>query len=267
MSSPLLAPVRLLLVCPHPDDETLGAGLLLQEVVSRGGQVRVLYLTDGDNNPIPQFLSEGRWPFGAAARGRWGARRRVEAQQALRILGLDDAAAEHWSLPDQGLSRLVDRGGEGVVTSLAATIASFGPTLLVTPSSYDLHDDHVAAATLVRRALASVPPAPDMVHLVYRIHGARPSLEGAHVPPASLSALDRKTDAMSAHATQLVASRRRMLQLAGRQEALWTWEADVRNGAQSWRTVRRLLHLLPVWTTTEADCEEGTATHVPVEES
>jgi LmbE family N-acetylglucosaminyl deacetylase len=263
--SPHLA--RLLLVCPHPDDETLGAGLLLQEVVSRGGQVRVLYLTDGDSNPIPQILDEVRWPFGAAARTRWGTRRRAEAQKALRILGVDDTASEHWSLPDQGLSRLVDRGGERVVASLAATMEAFEPTLLVTPSLHDLHADHTAAATLARRALASLRPVREMLHLVYRVHGARPSLDGAYVPPASLSALNRKTDAMNAHATQLVASRRRLLQLARRPEVLWTWETDIRNGAQSWRGLRRLLHLLPVWATPEVDWEEGTAARVPVEES
>ena len=68
MSSPIRLD-RLLLVCPHPDDETLGAGLLLQEVIARGGQVRVIYLTDGESNPIPQFLDERRWPYGAVAFG------------------------------------------------------------------------------------------------------------------------------------------------------------------------------------------------------
>jgi LmbE family N-acetylglucosaminyl deacetylase len=254
---------RVLLVCPHPDDETLGAGLLLQEVVARGGQVRVLYLTDGERNPIPQLLEERRWPFGPAARARWGARRRAEAREALRILGVEDGAAEHWSLPDQGLAHLAD--GDRVVASLSAAFESFAPTVIVTPSARDLHPDHVAAASLVRRAMAK--SGQDIAHLVYRVHGGRPSLDDAYVPPASLPTLNRKSEAMNAHATQLVASRRRMLHLATRPEALWSWETDIRHGAQSWRGLRRLMHLLPIWTASKAEWDEGTVASVPLEES
>lgn len=258
---------RLLLVCPHPDDETLGAGLLLQEAVARGGQVRILYLTDGESNPIPQFLDERRWPYGMAGRARWGKRRRAEARQALRILGVDDSVAEHWSLPDQGLTRLLGTRGDRVVASLASSVASFKPTVLVTPSLHDLHADHGAAAMLAHRALETLGSAHEIAHLVYRVHGALPALDNAYVPPVSVAALNRKTAAMNAHATQLVASRRRLLQLARRSEAFWTWDADLQRGGQSWRGLRRMLHLLPIWTTTESEWKEGTGAPVPVEES
>jgi len=39
---------RLLVVAPHPDDETLGAGGLIQRVVARGGEVRIVLVTAGD---------------------------------------------------------------------------------------------------------------------------------------------------------------------------------------------------------------------------
>src|SRR5215471_1540498 len=42
---------RLLVVAPHPDDETLGAGGLIQRVHATGGSVKVVYLTDGDGYP------------------------------------------------------------------------------------------------------------------------------------------------------------------------------------------------------------------------
>src|SRR5262245_15878805 len=45
------AATRLLLVAPHPDDETLGAGGLIQRVQATGGVVKVVYLTDGDGYP------------------------------------------------------------------------------------------------------------------------------------------------------------------------------------------------------------------------
>ncbi len=39
---------RLLVVAPHPDDETLGAGGLIQRVLENHGQVRVVLITAGD---------------------------------------------------------------------------------------------------------------------------------------------------------------------------------------------------------------------------
>ena len=42
---------RLLVIAPHPDDEVLGAGGLMQRVKATGGAVRVVYLTDGDGYP------------------------------------------------------------------------------------------------------------------------------------------------------------------------------------------------------------------------
>jgi GlcNAc-PI de-N-acetylase len=39
---------RLLVIAPHPDDETLGTAGLLQRVLARGGQARLVVLTAGD---------------------------------------------------------------------------------------------------------------------------------------------------------------------------------------------------------------------------
>ena len=47
---PVMPPLRgkVLFVSPHPDDETLAAGGLLQDIQARGGQVYVVFLTSGD---------------------------------------------------------------------------------------------------------------------------------------------------------------------------------------------------------------------------
>src|SRR5712691_10451751 len=42
---------RLLVIAPHPDDDVLGAGGLMQRVRAGGGSVRVVYLTDGEGYP------------------------------------------------------------------------------------------------------------------------------------------------------------------------------------------------------------------------
>jgi N-acetyl-1-D-myo-inositol-2-amino-2-deoxy-alpha-D-glucopyranoside deacetylase len=45
---------RLLILAPHPDDESIATGGLIQVARGVGAAVRVIVLTDGDNNPWPQ---------------------------------------------------------------------------------------------------------------------------------------------------------------------------------------------------------------------
>jgi LmbE family N-acetylglucosaminyl deacetylase len=49
---------RLLIFAPHPDDESLACGILLQHAVNAEAAVLVIYLTDGENNPWPQRQTE-----------------------------------------------------------------------------------------------------------------------------------------------------------------------------------------------------------------
>ena len=48
---------RLLVVAPHPDDETLGAGGLIQRVRHAGGAVKVVFMTSGDGFPAGVALA------------------------------------------------------------------------------------------------------------------------------------------------------------------------------------------------------------------
>src|SRR5260370_3555380 len=105
MSIPVLDPEsRLLLVAPHPDDESVACAVALQRAVRAGAAIRVIYITDGDNNPWPQCVSERKWRLNTADRDRWGQTRRAEALAALRGLGVEPAAAPFICLPDQKLT-------------------------------------------------------------------------------------------------------------------------------------------------------------------
>ena len=74
------AQTRLLMVAPHPDDETIATGLLIQQVLAAGGEVRILLLTAGDNNPWPQRWLERRVWIGAADRQRCDSRAWITAR-------------------------------------------------------------------------------------------------------------------------------------------------------------------------------------------
>jgi len=41
------------MIAPHPDDEALACSVILQHAVRAGTVIRVVYATDGDDNPWP----------------------------------------------------------------------------------------------------------------------------------------------------------------------------------------------------------------------
>src|SRR5437016_12191020 len=77
---------RLLVLAPHPDDESLAIGGLLRLARAVGASVRVIYLTSGENNPWAQRACERRWRIGFVERQRWGRRREGETLASLARL-------------------------------------------------------------------------------------------------------------------------------------------------------------------------------------
>jgi len=99
---------RLLVIAPHPDDDVLGAGGLMQRVKATGGTVRVVYLTDGDGYPEGvQVEDHVRAPTAKDYRG-YGRQRRREARAALAALGFGPSQYSYTflSFPDGGLCKL-----------------------------------------------------------------------------------------------------------------------------------------------------------------
>ncbi len=207
---------RLLVLAPHPDDETLATGGILQQARAAGASVRVIIASDGDNNPWPQRWIERRWRIDASARARWGRRRRAESLRALAILGVPDDAVRHLGWPDLGLTDLLlaDAHAEQM---LVDELASFAPTHLAAPLAADHHPDHNALAVLVELALARLPGQRPR-RLGYLVHG--PALGESAQARCRLGAAHReaKRTAVFAHATQVSLSERRLLAIAAREE-------------------------------------------------
>jgi len=206
-----------MVLAPHPDDETLVTGGLLQQAVAAGAAVRVIFATDGDNNPWPQRVIERRWRITPADRAHWGARRRGEALAALTCLGVPTESAVFLGYPDQGLTRILLAREEEPLARLAAEVAMWCPTLLVTPSAFDLHPDHNALAVLLRLALARVDPVQRRFSAIsYCVHDRQPALVGSEWLHLQLRPEEqtRKRQAIFCHASQLVLSRRRFLAFA-----------------------------------------------------
>jgi LmbE family N-acetylglucosaminyl deacetylase len=224
------AGTRLLLFAPHPDDETLSAGGLLQRTLARGGEAVVVFATDGENNPWTQRLVERRLRVGPVDSARFGRRRRQEALAALTELGIPAGDAVFLGLPDQAITDILLSGRGSAVDRIVALVGEKEPTILIAPCLFDLHPDHSALAVLVRLALARLDPARRPRLLSYQIHRAR-GTQGALDGPALLrfeptaQEKDRKRRAIRCHATQLTVHRRKFLSCADRSENFYADEA------------------------------------------
>ena len=181
------ASTRLLVVAPHPDDETLAAGGLMQRVHAAGGVVRVVYLTDGEGFPAGVQAEEGRTDVKPSDYRDYGRERKDEARAALRTFGIHGDALTFLGFPNEGLSRLLtaywsdrrapyespftrrDRPrpseilepntkfhGEDLTQELAMIVSAFKPTMIVTPRKEDQHVDHCAAWFFTADALGDV---------------------------------------------------------------------------------------------------------------
>ncbi len=167
---------RILILAPHPDDESLATGGLIQRARAIGARVRVILATNGDNNPWPQRVIERRLLLSHHDRVRWGARRRRETRHAMQKLGAESGDALFLNLPDQGITDLLLRGGENVLAALRMAYDVERPTLLIIPSADDSHPDHSALHVFARIALDALPPGSVRV-LEFIVHRSR-----AHAP-------------------------------------------------------------------------------------
>ena len=209
------AQTRLLVVAPHPDDETIATGLLIQQVRAAGGEVQVLLLTAGDNNPWPQRWLERRLWIGAGDRLRWGRRRLLEMQQALLQLGVPTQAMHFLDWPDLGVTERLLQADRAPLATLRAALMRCAPSLLAIPALDDRHPDHAAAHVLVRLALAQSGNPPPV--LTYLIHGTAPpdgNLDVGGSPAQRAS----KLVALTAHHSQMALSGGRMRRMACRPE-------------------------------------------------
>jgi LmbE family N-acetylglucosaminyl deacetylase len=209
-----------MLFAPHPDDESLAAGVLLQKAVAAGAAVRIVYVTDGENNPWPQRALEKRWRLTAADRLRWGERRRNEALAALQMLGVDSSSAYFLGLPDQHVTNALLHHSNALALRFAHIIDEWKPSLLLVPSEHDTHPYHSAVAIATHLATRKLAPtARGFLLLTYLVHGARERfLARAGVLRQSVHETVQKRRAIAQHRSQVKFSRRRFMAYAARAE-------------------------------------------------
>jgi len=128
---------RVLVVSPHPDDESIGCGGTLRRHVVRGDDVHVIHLTSGEQG------GDGRPPHETARI------RETEAEAAAAVLGLTQF--EFWRQPDGAI-----RATKHLVEQLRGSIERFRPRIIYVTHAREMHPDHRAAVRLVRQSLSGL---------------------------------------------------------------------------------------------------------------
>ncbi len=107
MIPPIDAHTSLLVVSPHPDDETLCCAGVIQRVVAAGGRANVVWLTSGDASELDMFLIERALLLRPDRMRDLAARRMREARAAAESSACRRAQQFFLGYPDEGLMTLV----------------------------------------------------------------------------------------------------------------------------------------------------------------
>ncbi len=212
---------RVLVVAPHPDDESLCCAGLLQRARANGAAIAVVWITAGDGFELDAMLAEHTlWPK-VGNLERLGARRLMEARAAADQLGVPRSQQYVLGYPDHGvvpllggfysrtyhsrytglstvsypqaLSPYAIYTGANLERDLERVMEEYRPTLVLAAAPQDLHPDHYGSGELARRLLERRGELPRLRYWI--VHARRwPRPRGYHpgiplLPPASAAAL------------------------------------------------------------------------------
>jgi LmbE family N-acetylglucosaminyl deacetylase len=242
---------RVLVVAPHPDDESLCCAGILQRARTNGAAIAVVWITAGDGFAFDAMLVEHTlWPRQADLR-QLGAQRLAEASAAAAELGVPATQQYFLGYPDRGVTALLTDfyqrpyrsthtglaavaypqalspnaayTGSNLERDLARVIDQFAPTLVLAAAPEDQHPDHNASGALARRLLQRRGQLERLHYwIVHAPHwpqprGYQPQL--ALSPPAVAAALQWESLPLSAeeqaHKLAALGDHRSQMQLMG----------------------------------------------------
>ncbi len=173
--------MNILVIAPHPDDETIGCGGTLSIHAERGDDLGVVFLTSGE-------LGLKKLPREKAC-----AIRESEARKAAKILKLKDVSflrCSDWTLGHEipKASRL-----------LRPILAAKQPQIIYLPHPQDGHPDHQAALSILRTAFKGLHhPEPAL-----RLYEVWTPLSQYDIVQDISSCMARKILALRSHKSQL----------------------------------------------------------------
>jgi LmbE family N-acetylglucosaminyl deacetylase len=143
-----------LVVAPHPDDETLGSGGAVALLARAGVPTHIAFVTDGSaSHPLHPVFTPAQI----------AGIRENEARAATAALGIDWSRVEFLGAPDGGLADLGAAGAAEVAARIARLLTRLNPDAILLPCRGDGSSDHNAAFQLVEKALGETGQRPRML--------------------------------------------------------------------------------------------------------
>ncbi|MEJ0035100.1 MAG: PIG-L family deacetylase [Gammaproteobacteria bacterium] len=207
---PITANDTVLVVAPHPDDESLCCGGLIHAARSAGARVAIVWITNGDGFKWDAMVVEKKLRPRAGAYLDLARQREAEARNAGALLGVEPDSLMFLGYPDRGVLRLlldyyhpdtpwrskftganavvyedaVDPGaayrGDNLVKDFDSVLDRVQPTLVLAPSPQDTHPDHRGTGLLVWRTMTARGEQDRVRYWI--VHGGRgwPAPHGYH---------------------------------------------------------------------------------------
>jgi len=173
--------MNVVVISPHPDDESLGCGGTLCRHADRGDRIVVVFLTSGELG-LEHLPREEAWRI-----------REKEARRAAEILGV----AQLHSL--RGPDWMTGQHRRKLAAALRPILQREAPELIYLPHAGESHPDHKAALPIVRSTLKASGLAAMRLR-TYEVW--TPLTEYDHVEDIS-AMMPRKLKALRAHRSQL----------------------------------------------------------------
>ena len=180
----------LLVIAPHPNDETIAAGGLIAAAREQGRDVTVAAITDGEN----------AYPDAEREAQRMAMTRRKEQEAALTRLGVQMEKIFRFGLPDNGLKPRLG----GLEEWLAPLISR--QVHVVAPWPGDFHPDHWACGRAASRLAERCGAGISFYFFLTWSHGTPKLLEGLDLRafPLTPDQVRTKREALICFRSQLV---------------------------------------------------------------
>jgi N-acetylglucosamine malate deacetylase 2 len=199
----LLPASRLLVVMPHPDDETEFCGGFLSKAALENIHITLLCMSNGEASTLR---------YGLNPHEQLGVIREFELRNAAKVLGIQDVQIT--GFPDSKLSVF----GESMRSFVSHYINKIKPAMVITlePNGIYGHPDHIAVTKAVENALSKSSKKPKLAYITvgknYSPNPGAKKMVGKNINVFEANYLFRlhtissqkKIEALKAHKSQFV---------------------------------------------------------------
>jgi LmbE family N-acetylglucosaminyl deacetylase len=144
----------ILVVAPHPDDETLGCGGAIALLRSRGYTVKILVVSDGTQS----HPNSSKYPAPVLRNLR-----ATETIWAMGLLGVETNHIAFLQLPDGAVPKIREPDFQAAVNRFCTYLELANPKIVFAPSRSDPHPDHRATWQILCTAIRQSRLSPRVI--------------------------------------------------------------------------------------------------------